>query len=387
MALRAAEQCNCDFPHRTSPVTLLILFVSVCLVYTLVAALIARGIHNKYDVREDLPELSIVVPARNEEARIAGLLDTLLELDYPADLLQIVIINDQSTDRTREIAQSYRERFRCRYEVHDCVDEPDGKLVAKTRPLAQGLDRATGEVILMTDADCRVPRTWARSMVRYFASGVGMVCGTTLPNPTQETAYPLTWFETLDWLFLLGTSAGLSGSGHPQALIGNNFSVRRETYYDIGTFRAQEFTAIDDLVLLNAVEQSGRWKIVYPADEGVLIFTRPLQTLGELIRQRYRWMRGAPHVDWRGLFVITFGILTHVTWPLWPAVLGWSFLLPLGVFVAGDGMVLGRMLRRYRRARLLWLVPVYPVFAFFYGVGLVTMLLTRREIRWKDRRF
>ena len=58
-----------------------------------------------------------------------------------------------------------------------------------------------------------------------------MVCGTTIPHPQRGASYPLTWFETLDWLFLLGTSAGLSGRGHPQALIGNNFSVRRAAYH------------------------------------------------------------------------------------------------------------------------------------------------------------
>ncbi len=305
----------------------LFIFLAICLLYVIIAALIARGIHNHYDVRADLPELSIVVPARNEERHLGELLESLLELEYPPERLQIVIINDQSTDDTRKVAESFVGRFRCRYEVHDCVDEPDGKLVAKTRPLAQGLDRATGEVILMTDADCIVPPAWARSMATYFTPDVGMVCGTTMPHPQRHASFPLTSFETLDWLFLLGTSAGLSGHGHPQALIGNNFSVRRAAYHDIGTYRALSYTAIDDLVLMNALEQSGRWKIVFPADAGVMLHTRPLPSIYDLMRQRYRWMRGAPHVDWRGMFVLTFGILIHITWPLWPLALGPAFAL------------------------------------------------------------
>ena len=73
----------------------------------MVAALIAHGIHNDYHVRPDLPELSIVVPARNEERHLGDLLNSLLALDYPAERLQIVVINDQSTDRTREVAESF----------------------------------------------------------------------------------------------------------------------------------------------------------------------------------------------------------------------------------------------------------------------------------------
>ncbi len=57
------------------------------------------------------------------------------------------------------------------------------------------------------------------------------------------------------------------------------------------------------------------------------------------------------------------------------------------MLIAGDGLVLRRMLLRYRRPKLLWLAPFYPVFAFVYGIGFVGMLLTKREIRWKDRQF
>ncbi|RPH94595.1 glycosyltransferase, partial [candidate division KSB1 bacterium] len=181
----------------------LALLIAVYIGYMLIAAYLSRGIRNDLGSRKDMPPVSVVIPARNEEQCLPDLLDSLLQVDYPMDRLQIIIINDQSTDRTREVAQSYQEKFQCRYDVHDVVDEPDGKLVLKTRPLAQGLDRATGEVILMTDADCIVTPSWIRTVASYFTPGVGMVCGTTLPHPQQHSRFPLTAFETLDWLFLL----------------------------------------------------------------------------------------------------------------------------------------------------------------------------------------
>lgn len=367
--------------------TLLLLLFIACLPYILIAAYLSRGIHHHYQTRDDLPPVSVIVPARNEEKHLAELLDSLLAADYPPDRMEIIIVNDESEDRTREIALSYEERFRCRFEVHDVVNVPGDKLILKTRPLAQGLDHATGEILLMTDADCVVPPGWVRGMASFFTPDTGMVCGTTLPHPTLHAKHPLTWFETLDWMFLLGTSAGLSGTGHPQALIGNNYAVRRETYLSIGTFRGLPFTDIDDIALLNAVKQSGKWKVVFPADPSVRIFTRPLQSIGEVARQRRRWMKGFGHTNWSGKFVIIFGTITHVTMPVWPFLLGWSFLLPFAFLILGDAMVLGKMLRHYRLTRMIGLIPFYPLFACTYGLGVIYLLLSSRKVPWKGRRF
>ena len=368
-------------------VILLIVLIAFYVAYALAAAYLSRGIHNSYQIRNDMPVASVVIPARNEEHCLGELLDSLLEVDYPPDKLEIIVVNDQSTDRTREVALSYQERFRCRYEVHDVVDEPDGKLILKTRPLAQGLDRAKGEIALMTDADCVVPKLWVRAVASYFAEGVGMVCGTTMPNPSRHAVHPLTSLETVDWLFLLGSSAALSGQGEPQALIGNNYAVSLKAYREIGTFRSLAFSDLDDIAMMQAVKQTRSWRVVFPADAGVQVFTRPLQSLGELVKQRRRWMKGIAHVDWLGRGVLGFGIATHVLLPLWPFLLGWWSLLPLGLLMAGDGFVLVRMLEHHRRRGLWPLVPVYPLFAAVYGIGMVTLMVFNRRVKWKERRF
>jgi cellulose synthase/poly-beta-1,6-N-acetylglucosamine synthase-like glycosyltransferase len=368
-------------------VTLLFIILGACLLYVILASYFARGIHNEYATRPDLPDVSIVVPVRNEEHCLHGLLDSLLAADYPPERMEIILVNDQSEDRTKDVALSYKSRFKCRYSVYDVMDEPDGKLVAKTRPLAQGLDHATGEIVLMTDADCINPPTWIRSMVSFFAPGVGMVCGTTLPHPELGARQPLTWFETLDWMFLLGACAGLAGRGRPLGLIGNNFSVRREAYLSLGTYRAMDFSDIDDLALMTALQETGRWRVVFPADSGVKIYTRPLKSLWQLVRQRRRWMKGAVYTGWAGMTVLGLGVVAHVTLPLWPVFIGWSFLLPFTMLAAGDSLVLLRMVQRYRTPRLMWLVPLYPVFASCYGIGLVALTLATKRVIWKSRKF
>jgi cellulose synthase/poly-beta-1,6-N-acetylglucosamine synthase-like glycosyltransferase len=222
------------------PLAVTIVICVVGLAYLAIAAAVARRILRPHPTRKDLPRVSFVVAARNEEQNLPALLDSILRTDYPLDRLQIVIANDQSTDRTGEIAESCRNRFRCEFIVHDVHEEPEANLQLKSRALCQGLDYATGEVIVMTDADCILPAWWIRGMASYFVPGVGMVCGTTIPCRRSGISRLLTSFETLDWLYLLGSSAGLASLGVPKGLVGNNFSVRRSTYQRLGTYRLIE---------------------------------------------------------------------------------------------------------------------------------------------------
>ena len=366
--------------------TILILILSlIYAAYAVIAAWISRGIHNRYPKRADLPRVSIVIPARNEEEQIPTLLKSLLDVDYPTELLQIVIANDQSTDRTREVALSYAERFDYRFEICEVRDEPDVNLRLKTRALCQGLDRAAGEIILMTDADCVIPPNWVRSMASYFTPHVGMVCGTIIPGDSAEAGGWVRRFETLDWLFLLGSSSGLAGRGHPKGLIGNNFSVRRSTYHRLGTYRSIERTdPYDDLALMKAVLGAGD-RVVFPADSGLRIFTKPVESLYEIARQRRRWMIGARETGWQGMSVIGLGFLTHVSLLVWFFCVGWWAFIPYLLLTVGNACVLAPMMKRYARLWLAWLVPFYPLFTASYAALVGYVILRRGKSLWKGR--
>ena len=364
-----------------------VLLLAILVVYVLIAAKVASGIHTRYPRRHDSPNISIVIPARNEEQNLPVLLDSLLAIDYPADKLEIILVNDQSDDRTREIAESYRGRFRCGYDVLDVQPEPNSALRAKTRPLAQGLDRARGELILMPDADNRVPPEWARAMTSYFTDGVGMVCGPIYPDPQRGSRVPLTWFETVDVAFLLGTCAGFSGLGKTQALIGSNFAVRRETYEAIGTYRNLDFHIIEDISLLRAIQQSGTWKAIFPGEPGTMLWTLPQPSLKSLVIQRHRWLAGWQYVKPGIRAALTFGMAVHVMWPLWLFFSPVWFATLYTLLALGNGLVAAKSLKCYGRGELIWLLPLYPVYAATYAFVLLFMLVTRRKVRWKEREF
>jgi cellulose synthase/poly-beta-1,6-N-acetylglucosamine synthase-like glycosyltransferase len=310
------------------------ILVSISALYFGTAAYLSGGIHNRDKRRTDLPKVSVVIPARDEESNICTLLDSLLNADYPPELLQIIIVNDRSEDQTRQLALGYQSRFKCDFRVVDVPADADIHLLGKIRPLSYGIDHATGEIILMTDADCFVPPQWVRGMVSFYSDGIGMVCGTTLPNPHEKPNPMLNRFETLDWAFLLGACVSLSGRGNSQALVGNNFSIRKTTYDEIGTFRALKDTFIDDLTLMLEVKNTGKWNVIFPGDSNLVLYTKPLTKFREVVTQRFRWTKGAKTIEYKGAATLGFGALVHLSWPLWFWVIGLYALIPYMLIVA-----------------------------------------------------
>lgn len=113
---------------------------------------------------EEWPRVSIIVAARNEERNIAAGVGSLLSIDYPN--LELVVINDRSTDRTGEILRSM-ERSDKRLQLVEIDTLPPGWL-GKNHALSQGADKASGELLLFTDADVIFDAAVLRHAVFYL---------------------------------------------------------------------------------------------------------------------------------------------------------------------------------------------------------------------------
>ena len=113
-----------------------------------------------------LPVVSIIIPAYNEEKVIGACLDSIASLDYPKELLEVIVIDDGSTDRTAGIIAGYRS-------VKVIKGLHKGPSAARNLALKQ----AKGEYVAFTDADCVVFPEWLKRLLKGFISedvaGVG----------------------------------------------------------------------------------------------------------------------------------------------------------------------------------------------------------------------
>jgi cellulose synthase/poly-beta-1,6-N-acetylglucosamine synthase-like glycosyltransferase len=131
------------------------------------------------------PPVSILIPARNEEKVIGRLLQRMTELTYPNDKLQVITIDDASSDSTGRIADEYALKYAFIEVIHR-GNSNGGK--GKAATMNSGLERSTGEIVLCFDADYYPQRDIVEKLVRKFADRVvGAVQGRPVVlNETQN---------------------------------------------------------------------------------------------------------------------------------------------------------------------------------------------------------
>ena len=222
------------------------------------AAFRSRQIRNPRSNVSPQPKVSIVVAAKDEEKKLPACLDSLLKLAYPRDLLEIIIVNDQSNDSTPSIIDDASKNFIGVKRV-DAIES--SMLRGKANALSQGIDKATGEFIFLTDADCIVPPSWITETLKYFDENTGIVGGVTLISQTDKSIYGI---QAIDWSFLLTIGAGAATLGKPVACLGNNLVFRKKAYDEIGGYRKIKFSVTEDFALFKAVASSGKWTYTLP---------------------------------------------------------------------------------------------------------------------------
>lgn len=331
---------------------------------------------------EELISATVIVAARNEENNILDCLISLDNLNYPDGRLQIIIVDDKSTDGTGQIIDEFifdKPKF-----LKVITQKDIGQLKGKTLAIANGIESATGEIILTTDADCVVSPDWARTIASYYSSeDVAMVNGMT--NQMGNSGFES--MQSVDFIYLLTVASGSINMGKPLSAIGNNMSYRKSVYDEIGGYSKLKFSVTEDFNLLMAIHELGKYKILYPVDKEALVTSKPCTTLKSLYRQKKRWSVGGMESDFAGYWVMTIGFITHVCMMITPFLFSPSSLI----------MVLFKILTDY-----FFLKPVYEqiglqlklkdfiwfeIYFILYVFIIPFILIFDRNVIWKGRNY
>ncbi|GAA2029597.1 hypothetical protein GCM10009839_31480 [Catenulispora yoronensis] len=234
------------------------------------------------------PAVSVLVSCKNERFVVERLATELLALDYPAELLQIVIVDDGSDDGTGEILDARAAVEPRLLALHRPAGSgPPGKSAA----LNHALPRLTGEIVVVFDADHRPHRDSLALLVRHFEdAGVGAVQGRCRIRNAADA--PLTRLITVDYLagYLVNEFGRQSVFGLP-AYGGANCAIRLSALRDLGGWNVHSVTEDTDVTLRLLL--SGLRVRYEPAavddEEGVT-------TVRRYWKQRYRWARGHQQV-------------------------------------------------------------------------------------------
>ncbi|MFL6159396.1 MAG: bifunctional polysaccharide deacetylase/glycosyltransferase family 2 protein, partial [Marmoricola sp.] len=279
---------------RVSDVTVAVLRVAflalaaLAALRTLLLLLLARRHARQVPARAgrvpdaDLPGVTVVVPAYNEEPGIAAAVRSLLASDYP--VLEVVVVDDGSTDRTAEIVEELGlERVRLIRQAN----------AGKPAALNAGIAAARHDVLVLVDGDTVFEPDAMRALVAPLADpATGAVSGNTkvgnrrgLLGRWQHIEYVIGFNldrRMFDVLQCMPTIPGAIGA------------FRREVLAEVGG--VSDDTLAEDTDLTMAICRTG-WRVVYAPEARA--WTEAPATLGQLWRQRYRWCYGTMQAMWK----------------------------------------------------------------------------------------
>lgn len=255
--------------------------------YLLVMFIITRGWFRIKPIERSSASarVSIAIAARNEANNIIACIESIVAQNYPAHMMQIIVVDDASEDRTADLVEGYMSDnpgvdlslFR--------LKEHGGKKAA----LALAIEHATGQWMITTDADCTAGPDWIGYMVSAFEKDQALfVSG---PVDLDIPSRVIDMLPGLEFMSLIASGAGAIGAGFPIMCNGANMGFSLPHYRQLpdNAFQDREASG-DDVFLMQAFKkQFSSQRIAFAKSPKAIVYTTPPATLLQFFRQRMRW--------------------------------------------------------------------------------------------------
>lgn len=307
--------------------------------------------------------VSVIVACRNEEQNLPALLNNISLQDYKRDMFEVIIVDDNSNDRTYEIASEFKTIKNLK------VLRNKGR--GKKPAIRTGVEASSGNLIITADADCSVGNSWLKTIIPFYTENKPdmVIC----PVDLQGGRSFFHRFQELEFLSLQGVTAGTAAAGNPVMCNGANLAFTKEVFNKHFDNLHDELPTGDDVFLLHSIKKETENKIMWLESADAIATSRTSETLSAFLRQRARWISKAGSYSDR--FTQVLAIVTFVT-----ILLEW-FLLIAGIFnpvfflvllaafifkAVPDYLILYNTTKRYNKKSLLRLFfpaqTIYPVY-------------------------
>src|ERR1700739_1082920 len=229
-------------------------------------------------------KVSIIIPCRNEEKNITNCLESILKQSYPSSLLEVIVADDNSNDNTAKTSKGYLEKSTRNWK-YVLVNTPGSN---KKRAIEAAIKESTGELIVITDADCTSQRNWISSIVSlYEEKNYQMICGpVSITNENNFCAK----FQNLEFTGLSVLAGAGIFSKSPLLSNGANIAYTKEVFTQVGGFAGNGNTPSgDDTLLLFKISEQYPGKIGFIKSPQTIVSTTAQPTWSSFMQQRIRW--------------------------------------------------------------------------------------------------
>jgi len=329
---------------------------------------------------------SVVIAARNEEGNINNILQDLVNQNYPDGAYEIIIVDDDSQDKTFEKAEEFLQKTALSFRL---LQSSGGKKKA----LATALQNVNNEIIIFSDADCRLPVNWLNSFnVEFCRKPLMLVAGPVIFPPKKSILSR--WFS-LEFAALVASGAGAIGIKRPVMVNGANLAVRQDAilkYMDI-VYSTKEASG-DDVFLMSEIRKEfGSSKISFINSKDALVKTPSPESLKVFINQRIRWTSKSKaysdvNIIYSAVVVLIYNLFQVILFLLAVFYSPYYFFIYLTLLLLKtiiDLPLLVSFLKKYDLISLwIWIFPLQIIYPFY--IVIIGTLGQFMPFSWRGRK-
>lgn len=233
--------------------------------------------------------VSIIIPARNESKNIRHLLQDIAHQVYPNHLLEVIVIDDFSEDNTYDIVSNFTDISNLKiFKLQDLVDENNIQSVYKKRAIEAAIHKASGTLIITTDADCRLQQHWIHSIVSFYEKEKCALIAAPVGYYNEHTKFQ--HFQALDFCGMQAITGASLSLGMFNMANGANLAYEKQAFLDVNGYQDIDQKASgDDMLLVYKIAQKFPDKIKFLKNKAAIVLTEPMHTLNDFLQQRFRW--------------------------------------------------------------------------------------------------
>ena len=226
--------------------------------------------------------ISVIVACRNEEKNISNLIEDVRFQCFDENRFEMIVVNDHSEDGTLKILNYESEKWN-----NLRIINLDNKVFGKKNAIKEAAKIAKGEIIICTDADCRVGENWIQKMSDYFTNTDCKFVSASIFYKEQNSLFSK--YQMLEILSLVSTSGAAINRKKATICNGANLAFRKKEYLEIPDDEFNNFRT-DDVSLLHYFKKNFTNSISFSKQKEAIVSTSESPTFLSYLSQKLRWI-------------------------------------------------------------------------------------------------
>ena len=366
-------------------------FILVAFIYAIFTCFLAWMWYRIPSIKPNQSKLnisfSVIIPARNEAENIAIILSDLSNQSFQN--FEVIVVDDASEDETLNIANSFVSQLSSTFKVISLKEEAI-KVEGKKAAINTGIEIATGNYIVTTDADCSVGKDWLLTIAQCLSVTKAKLISAPVTFYGENSLFEK--IQTVEFMSLIGAGAAFMHLKTPNMCNGANICYEKKVFEEVGGFSGNEHIASgDDEFLMHKIASKYPENLKFLKAKQAIVRTKALPDLKTFFNQRKRW--GSKWNHYKSIspkLVAIFVFCFHLVFCS-------AFIAFIGGFISSISLTIIFLIKLIPEIlfitpiltfsghkKLIWLIPVvaviHPIYVVLFGLA-----GNFGSFNWKDR--